>query len=113
MKINISIACRIGLGTLFLERPIDATPPTAVTLALAADTGVSNDLITSNRTVVVSGLEAGASWMYYVNGSAGVAGTGSSFLLPTGDGAKNESSAIRSYRTPTSPMSAAMLRCRA
>lgn len=56
-------------------------------VALATDTGTPGDGITKVGTVNVSGLEAGASWQYAVNGGAFVAGTGSSFTL-TGDGPK-------------------------
>src|SRR6185437_8756287 len=54
---------------------------------LATDSGKAGDGITNVGTVNVSGLEAGASWEYAVNGGAFVAGTGSSFTL-TGDGPK-------------------------
>src|SRR6185437_5104531 len=59
----------------------------APAVALATDSGKAGDGITNVGTVNVSGLGAGASWEYAVNGGAFVAGTGSSFTL-TGDGPK-------------------------
>jgi hypothetical protein len=56
-------------------------------VALATDSGTPGDGITKVGTVNVSGLEAGATWQYAVNGGAFVTGTGSSFTL-TGDGPK-------------------------
>jgi hypothetical protein len=55
-------------------------------LALAEDTGVSaTDRITSNGTLLVSGLEAGASWQYSLNGGGSwLSGTGSSFVVANG-----------------------------
>ena len=61
----------------------------APTLALAADTGNASDKITSNGTLNVSGLEAGATWKYSLdNGTTWTTGSGSNFTL-TGDGAKS------------------------
>ena len=65
---------------------IDTTNPTAPTIALTTDTGSSNsDGITSNNGVTVSGLEAGATWQYTLDATAGtptwVTGTGSSFNM--------------------------------
>ncbi|MDP3702369.1 MAG: Ig-like domain-containing protein [Hylemonella sp.] len=71
---------------------VDQSAPSAPTLALAADTGVggnNTDLITSNGTVNVSGLESGASWQYSTDsGHNWSTGSGSSFML-TGDGSKS------------------------
>jgi hypothetical protein len=55
-------------------------------LALAEDTGVSaTDRITSNGTLLVSGLEAGASWQYSLNGGGSwLSGTGSSVVVADG-----------------------------
>lgn len=51
-------------------------------LALAEDTGVNDDGITSNGTMLVSGLETGAAWEYSVNqGTSWTAGSGASFVL--------------------------------
>ncbi|WP_317205107.1 beta strand repeat-containing protein, partial [Janthinobacterium sp.] len=65
------------------------TVASAPLIALAADTGSSaTDKITSNGTVNITGLEAGATWAYSTNaGSTWTAGTATSFTL-TGDGAK-------------------------
>ena len=63
------------------------TTVAAPAVALATDSGIAGDGITNVGTVDVSGLEAGASWEYSVNGGGFVAGTGSSFTL-TGDGPK-------------------------
>jgi large repetitive protein len=52
-----------------LSFTLDTTAPTAPTVALATDTGASNsDGITSNGTLNVTGLEAGASAQYSVDG---------------------------------------------
>ncbi|MDD5298624.1 MAG: Ig-like domain-containing protein, partial [Rhodocyclaceae bacterium] len=61
---------------------VDTTVATP-TLALAADTGVSNtDGITTNGQVNVSGLEAGGTWQYSTNGGGSwTTGSGSSFNL--------------------------------
>jgi hypothetical protein len=55
-------------------------------LSLAADTGSSAaDRITSNSTILVSGLEDGASWQYSLNGgSSWLTGSGTSFVLADG-----------------------------
>ena len=64
----------------------DTFPPSTPDLALANDTGVSNiDGITSDGTVIVSDLEAGAAWEYSIdNGVTWLTGTGTSFTLPAG-----------------------------
>ena len=65
------------------------TSATAPTLALKNDTGVVNDYITSDGTVLVYGIESGASWQYSQdNGTSWIEGSGSSFTL-TGDGSKS------------------------
>jgi len=66
----------------------DTTAPVAPTLALTTDSGTAGDAITNVGTVNVTGLEAGASWQYSVNGGTFTAGTGTSFTV-TGDGAKS------------------------
>ena len=63
------------------------TTAVAPLVALAIDSGMAGDGITNIGTVNVSGLEAGASWQYSVNGGAYVAGTGNS-LTVAGDGPK-------------------------
>jgi large repetitive protein len=61
------------------------TAAAAPMLGLAADTGSStNDGITNNSTVNLSGLESGASWQYQIDGGSWVNGTGSSFTLSSG-----------------------------
>ncbi|MDO9476638.1 MAG: Ig-like domain-containing protein, partial [Pseudohongiella sp.] len=70
---------------------LDTTAPTAPDIALENDTDVSNDFITADGTVIVSGLESGASWQYNftssdANGSWSN-GSGSS-LETTGNGEK-------------------------
>jgi hypothetical protein len=65
---------------------MDMVAPSAPTIALTTDTGSSNsDEITSNNGVTVSGLEAGATWEYTLDATAGmptwVTGTGSSFNM--------------------------------
>lgn len=75
-----------GGGSPVPETPKDTTPPTAPTVALAADTGSSSsDRITSNGRIDVGGLETGATWEYSTNGGTSwQAGTGTSFTLNAG-----------------------------
>jgi hypothetical protein len=65
---------------------VDATAPTAVTITLTHDTGVSSsDGVTTNGQITVSGLESGATWEYSSdNGSNWATGTGTTFTLSTG-----------------------------
>jgi VCBS repeat-containing protein len=76
---NISAAT--SMGTIVVD-----TTAAAPTIALAADTGTSaTDLITSDGTVNVGNLEAGASWQYSLNnGATWVTGTGTSLELAGG-----------------------------
>ena len=64
----------------------DTLAPTAPTFALASDTGSSNsDGITNNGSVIVSGIEAGATWEFSTNGGDNwTPGTGTSFSLAEG-----------------------------
>ncbi|MFG6666888.1 Ig-like domain-containing protein [Halomonas sp. HNIBRBA4712] len=63
---------------------IDTTAPAAPTLTLATNTGVDDD-VTSDGTVLVNGLEEGASWEYSTDGGdTWTAGTGTNFILPEG-----------------------------
>jgi hypothetical protein len=56
------------------------------TIALTKDDGISlTDGITNVGTVTVSGLEAGATWQYSLNGGDFVNGTGTTFTLPAGE----------------------------
>ncbi|MFC3124226.1 Ig-like domain-containing protein [Pseudoroseomonas globiformis] len=67
-------------GTLLF----DVTKPTAPTMMLHRDTGMS-DFITSDGMMLVQGLEAGASWEYSLDGGEHwKQGSGSSFVLETG-----------------------------
>ncbi|MCU0530421.1 MAG: hypothetical protein MUD04_13290, partial [Cyanobium sp. Prado107] len=74
------------LWSLDVSLFLDTTPPIAPSLSLAADTGTSStDRITSNRTINVAGLEAGASWEFSTDsGSSWLAGSGSSFSVADG-----------------------------
>lgn len=47
---------------------IDAVAPIQPTLALHSDSGVTNDNITLNGRIDVSGIENGASWQYSIDG---------------------------------------------
>ena len=69
----------------------DTTPPAKLTAALQSDNGTSStDGITSNGTLVVSGLEANATWQYSTNsGSTWSNGSGTSFVLNVGTYAKD------------------------
>ncbi|MCK8067447.1 Ig-like domain-containing protein [Cobetia sp. 1CM21F] len=63
----------------------DLTAPEVPSLALTTDTNVTDDGITSNGEVTVSGLEADASWEYSLDGGSNwIDGTGTSFTLAEG-----------------------------
>jgi large repetitive protein len=52
---------------------------------LAQDTDNPNDRVTSNGTILVSGLEGGAGWQYSLDrGQAWINGSGSSFRVAAG-----------------------------
>lgn len=52
---------------------------------LEEDTGNSNDRITNNGTIIVSGIDPGATWYYSLNGGVDwEQGAGDSFVLPEG-----------------------------
>lgn len=64
---------------------VDSTAPAAPSLDLASDTNISSDGITSNASVNVTGLEAGATWEYSTDGGLNWSnGSGSSFTLVVG-----------------------------
>ena len=69
---------------------LDTAAPAAPGIALATNSGLSNDAITNVGTVNVTGLEGSSSWQYSTDGSTWNAGTGTSFAV-TGDGAKSVS----------------------
>ncbi len=62
---------------------VDSEAAAAPTIDLALDTGSSDsDGITTNHSVIVSGLELGAKWQYSLNeGQVWLTGTGTSFTL--------------------------------
>ncbi|MDL2193051.1 Ig-like domain-containing protein, partial [Cobetia sp. LC6] len=63
----------------------DLTVPDAPSLALTNDTNITDDGITSNGEVTVSGLETDATWEYSLDGgSTWDAGTGTTFTLEEG-----------------------------
>ncbi|WP_191236977.1 Ig-like domain-containing protein [Cobetia marina] len=63
----------------------DLTVPDAPSLALTNDTNITDDGITSNGEVTVSGLETDATWEYSLDGgSTWDAGTGTTFTLAEG-----------------------------
>ncbi|OZI65626.1 hypothetical protein [Bordetella genomosp. 1] len=65
---------------------VDHSAPVAPTLALKNDNGpANNDGISSDGTMSVAGIEAGASWEYSTDGGASwQAGSGDSFVLALG-----------------------------
>ncbi|NBO15462.1 MAG: hypothetical protein EBV20_10070 [Betaproteobacteria bacterium] len=74
-----------GSGPAMMLTVGDTTAPVAPTLTLAQDTGKSSDRVTSNGTVIVSGLDTGASWEYSTDtGSTWKTGSGASFTLAQG-----------------------------
>jgi Bacterial Ig-like domain len=69
---------------------LDTTLPAAPSVALATDSGTSaTDKITKTSTLNVTGLEAGATWEYTLNGTTWQAGTGTTITGITGDGTKS------------------------
>jgi hypothetical protein len=68
---------------------IDTTAPGAPTLALAADTGISNtDHITSNPTITVTPAESGGTLLYKIDGATSYSTTAPNFATDgTADGA--------------------------
>jgi L-fucose mutarotase/ribose pyranase (RbsD/FucU family) len=75
-----------AVNTSFAAFTLDTAAPVAPALALAADTGSSTtDGLTNNPIIQLSGLEAGATWEYSINGgSSWRTGTGSSLSLADG-----------------------------
>ncbi|MCX8519701.1 MAG: Ig-like domain-containing protein, partial [Methylophilaceae bacterium] len=60
--------------------------PLPPVLQLASDTGISaSDNITTNATILVFGLESGASWRYQVDIGTWTNGTGTSFTASSGE----------------------------
>ena len=59
---------------------IDTIAPSAPSFALANDTGTAGDGISSDGTVTVSDLEAGATWEYLVDGGHWTAGSAQLYL---------------------------------
>ena len=81
-------AGNVSAASSALTFTLDTTVETP-TLALASDTGLTSDSITSAGAVNVTGLERGATWEYSTNaGTSWTAGTGTSLSL-SGDGAKS------------------------
>jgi uncharacterized repeat protein (TIGR02059 family) len=64
---------------------LDTLAPTSPAFALAHDTGASGDLVSSDGTVSVTGLEAGGTWQFSTDSGANWSnGSGSSFTLSEG-----------------------------
>ena len=62
--------------------PLHALAIDPPTLTLEEDTGVDGDGITENGTMLVAGLETGATWEYSINqGTSWTTGSGTSFVL--------------------------------
>ena len=79
-----------GRAVALQEIQLSLLPPSpaisAPKLALASDNGSSSsDGITNNPSVIVTGLEVGSLWQFSTNGGGSwSAGSGNSFLLPSG-----------------------------
>ena len=73
--------------TGFAAFTVDVSDPLTPNLALTADTGVSsNDRLTSQAMLAISGLETDASWQFSTDGgSSWSTGSGTSFSVPAGD----------------------------
>ncbi|WP_404326782.1 BapA prefix-like domain-containing protein [Cobetia sp. UIB-001] len=75
---NVSDA--VNLGDVTVDTTIAAP-----SLALTTDTNITDDGITSNGEVTVSGLEADATWEYSLDGGSNwIDGTGTTFTLDEG-----------------------------
>ena len=82
-------AGNVSAASTALTFRLDTTAPATPTLALASNTGLTNDSITSAGGVNVTGLEGSGTWEYSLNGGTSWApGTATSLSL-TGDGAKS------------------------
>lgn len=79
------------------SQSVDMLAPTSLTLTLGADTGLDmTDNVTSNATVNVGGIEAGATWEYSLNnGETWISGTGTSFSLANNTDYKIEAIQVR------------------
>lgn len=88
----VDAAGNVGNSTSIKAIVVDTTAPTAATIKLATDTGVSaSDGITSNGTINVTGLESGATWAYSIDsGKTWNVSTGTSFTLAEGKYAANQ-----------------------
>ncbi|MEB3361767.1 MAG: choice-of-anchor L domain-containing protein [Synechococcaceae cyanobacterium] len=79
-------------------------PPPAPDFALLADTGSStSDGITNNGTISVSGLIAGNTWQFRLNGGSWTTGTGSSFTLAAGSYGAGSIAVRQSNKAGASP----------
>jgi len=85
---QVDLAGNTGATSAALSMTLDTGLPTAPTLALSTDSGVS-DGITNVGTVDVIGLETGATWRYSLNGGADWSNGSASSVTLTGDGAKS------------------------
>ncbi len=72
-----------GLASAPKTFVIDTTAPGTLSASLQNDTGTDrDDNITADSTVIVSGLEPGATWEFSLNNGAWLAGSGAAFELP-------------------------------
>ncbi|MBU3006292.1 beta strand repeat-containing protein, partial [Cobetia amphilecti] len=75
-----NVSTEVSLGAVTVDATIAAP-----SLALSEDTNITDDGITSNGEVTVSGLEADASWEYSLDGGSNwIDGTGTTFTLDEG-----------------------------
>ncbi|MCX8518712.1 MAG: Ig-like domain-containing protein, partial [Methylophilaceae bacterium] len=121
--IGTSFTANSGIHTYFVQQTdtarnvstrglaiytLDTTPPSALTVALASDTGVSNtDNISNNPTINIMGLQNGNTWSYQLDQLVGwLPGIGTSFIASAGghsyrvrqiDAAGNSTSTTVSY----------------
>ncbi|GAA5236500.1 Ig-like domain-containing protein [Verticiella sediminum] len=82
----VDAAGNVSEPSAALVLSIDTAVPAAPVLALAEDTGADDgDGITNVGIITVSGVEAGATWDYSLDGgNTWIAGSGASFTLPEG-----------------------------
>lgn len=94
-------------GVAALDFWLDSVPPSAPTLHLKNNTGEAGDTLTSDATLIVSGLQPGDEWFFSVDGGALQAGQGEelSDAQIGGDGAHTIRVVVRDATGNQSPES--------
>ena len=82
-------AGNVSAASTALTFTLDTTAPATPTLALASNSGLTNDSITSAGGVNVTGMEGSGTWEYSLNGGTSWAPGSATSLSLTGDGVKS------------------------